>query len=92
MRYTQLWGGEGGGRRKSWETDRHEAIMSRINQFCWLIISDQLLQPKSCLDLPVLETYSYQSNTFVDAGCKVLTIIRLKKVEDEGKEPSISIR
>lgn len=44
------------------------------------------------LDLSLLMTYSCQSNTFVAVGCKTLTIISLKKVEDEGKEPSISIR
>lgn len=64
-------------------------IMSGINQFCRLIISNPLLQPKSSLDLPVLMTYSYQSNTSVDVGCKMMTIISLRKVEDDGKEPSI---
>lgn len=67
-------------RQKQWETDRHEEIMSNINQLRWFIISNQLLQPQSCLDLSVLMTYSCQSNTLLDVGCKVLTIIRLKKV------------
>lgn len=48
---------------------------------------NQLLQTKVCL-----MTYSYQNTTFADVGCKMLIKIRLKKAEDEGKEPLISIR
>jgi len=47
--WDEIYTAGGEARRKWWETDRHEAIISRINQFYWLITSNQLLQPKKAV-------------------------------------------